>query len=62
MKHTNGIVWFEKIPLKLPLKFIYSEKAQNFAKSPPIIFQSTASQMIGVDFAKFCGLPRIYEL
>ena len=33
-----------------------------FAKSPPIFVLCTASQIIGGDFAKFCGLLRIYEL
>ena len=35
-----------------------------FAKSPPIIcpMDCTASQIIDGDFAKFCGLLRIYEL
>ena len=35
-------------------------RPQNFAKSLPIIWQIW--QIIGGDFAKFCGLLRIYEL
>ena len=37
------------------LKFIYSEKATK------LFVLCTASQIIGGDFAKFCGLFRIYE-
>ena len=36
------------------VKFIYSEKVTKFC--------STYSQKLGEDFAKFCGLLRIYEL
>ena len=45
------------------LKFIYSEKATNFSKFFHQLFVlCTASQIIGGDFAKFCGFLRIYEL
>ena len=37
-------------------------RLQNFAKSPPFFVLCTVSQIIGGDFAKFCGLLRIYEL
>ena len=46
------------------LKFLCSEKATNFCK----IFTSLLSYAVpvknnkGEDFAKFCGLLRIYEL
>ena len=33
-----------------------------FWKLHQLLVQFTASQMIGGDFAKFCGLLRIYEL
>ena len=41
------------------LKFIYSEKA---TKVCDISTVDSASQIYGGDFAKFCGLLRIYEL
>ena len=41
------------------VKFIYSEKATNL----PLTFDCMyCSQKKGEDFAKFCGLLRIYEL
>ena len=46
-----------------PLKFIYSEKATKFFRNLPLTFDcSTYSQKLVEDFAKFCGLFRIYEL
>ena len=47
--------------LSIPkLKFIYSEKAKKFCE----IFALLLSYVVPVkeDFAKFCGLLRIYEL
>ena len=45
------------------LKFIYSEKATKFLRNLPLTFDhSTYSQKLVEDFAKFCGLLRIYEL
>ena len=46
------------------LKFIYSEKATKFYEISTnyLSYIYTASQIIGGDFAKFCGLLRIYEL
>ena len=45
------------------VKFIYSEKATNFLRNLPLTFDySTYSQKLGEDFAKCCGLLRIYEL
>ena len=45
------------------LKFIYSEKATKILRNLPLTFDcSTYSQKLGVDFAKCCGLLRIYEL
>ena len=45
------------------LKFIYSEKATNFCKITTVdLTVTTLGQIYGGDFAKFCGLLRIYEL
>ena len=45
------------------VKFIYSEKAIKFLRNLPLTFDySTYGQKLGEDFAKFCGLLRIYEL
>ena len=45
------------------LKFIYSEKATKFLWNLPLTLDySTYGQNLGEDFAKFCGLLRIYEL
>ena len=45
------------------LKFIYSEKATKILRNLPLTFDySTYSQKLVEDFAKFCGLLRIYEL
>ena len=41
------------------LKFIYSEKATKFCEISTLLVLCSA---IGGDFAKFCGLFRIYEL
>ena len=41
------------------LKFIYSEKATKFCKT---FRWQYIGQIIGGNFAKFCGLLRIYEL
>ena len=47
----------------LILKFIYSEKATKILRNLPLTFDySTYDQKLGEDFAKFCGLLRIYEL
>ena len=49
--------------LPAQLKFIYSEKATKILRNLPLNFDySTHSQKLGEDFAKFCGLLRIYEL
>ena len=44
------------------LKFIYSEKAINFAKSPPIICLMYCQSNNWLRLRKFCGLLRIYEI
>ena len=45
------------------LKFIYSEKATKFCEIFPLLLTvCTAVKSKGEDFAKFCGLLRIYEL
>ena len=45
------------------LKFIYSEKATKILRNLPLTFDySTYGQKLREDFAKFCGLLRIYEL
>ena len=45
------------------VKFIYSEKATKILRNLPLTFDySTYGQKLGEDFAKFCGLLRIYEL
>ena len=43
---------------------MYSEKATKFCEISTnyLSYVHTASQRIGGDFAKFCGLLRIYEL
>ena len=48
---------------QVELKFIYSEKATKILRNLPLTFDySTYGQKLGEDFAKFCGLLRIYEL
>ena len=37
-------------------------RPQNFAKSPDLFYVCTTSRIYGGDFAKLCGLLRIYEL
>ena len=45
------------------VKFIYSEKATKILRNLPLTFDhSTYGQKLVEDFAKFCGLLRIYEL
>ena len=47
----------------LGLKFIYSEKATKFCEiSTEDLSLRSASQIYGGDFAKFCGLLKLYEL
>ena len=47
----------------LVVKFIYSEKTTKILRNLPLTFDdSTYSQKLMEDFAKFCGLLRIYEL
>ena len=43
------------------VKFIYSEKATKFCEIQLFDWQYIG-QIMGGDFAKFCGLLRIYEL
>ena len=50
-------------PRNQHVKFIYSEKATKILRNLPLTFDySTYGQKLGEDFAKFCGLLRIYEL
>ena len=60
---TNG--WenyvFAKNPLQYFLKFIYSEKVTNVCEICTVDL-TIIGQIYGGDFAKFCGLLRIYEL
>ena len=44
------------------LMFIYSDKATQFCEIHQLFVLCTVSQIIGGDFATFCGLLRIYEL
>ena len=46
------------------VKFIYSEKATKFCEISTVDLTVTTfiGQIYGGDFAKFCGLLRIYEL
>ena len=45
------------------VKFIYSEKATKNLKNLHLTFDwHYIGQKLGGDFAKFCGLLRIYEL
>ena len=47
----------------LPLKFIYSEKATKFCEISTVDLSYVVNGLIyGGDFAKFCGLLRIYKL
>ena len=48
----------------LDMKFIYSEKATKFCEISTIDLTATKymGQIYGGDFAKNCGLLRIYEL
>ena len=47
----------------MEVKFIYFEKATKFLQNLHLTFDySTYSQKLGEDFAKFCGLLRIYVL
>ena len=42
---------------------MYSEKATKILRNLPLTFDYSAyGQKLGEDFAKFCGLLRIYEL
>ena len=52
------------MPIIMPIiKFIYSEKATKILRNLPLTFDySTYGQKLEEDFAKFCGLLRIYEL
>ena len=51
---------FYHFTLSFTLKFTYSEKATNFYEISTVVC-SNGQIYIG-DFAKFCGLLRIYEL
>ena len=52
-----------KDPSEALVKFIFSEKATKILQNLPLTFDhSTYSQKLVEDFAKFCGLLRIYEL
>ena len=60
--HTNKKkIW---ICNSLWIKFIYSEKPKHFCEIFPLLLTvcTVSSQKYGEDFAKFCGLLRIYEL
>ena len=64
---VKGLVSLENLNIfrwhKAQIKFIYSEKATKILRNLPLTFDySTYSQKLGEDFAKFCGLLRIYEL
>ena len=51
------------LPLEASVKFIYSEKATKILRNLHQIFDwHYIEQIFGGDFAKFCGLLRIYEL
>ena len=50
--HNNTIVYI--------IKFVYSEKATKFCEISTLLLSTV--QKLGGDFAKFCGLLRIYEL
>ena len=59
----SSLETFEKNKKMNMLKFIYSEKATKMLRNLPLTFDySTYDQKLGEDFAKFCGLLRIYEL
>ena len=55
------MIKLSKTEFFLILKIIYSEKVTKFCEIFTFDY-STYSQKIGEDFAKFCGLLRIYEL
>ena len=52
-------VWLMEISYKV---HIFWESHKFFRNLHQLFVQCTASQIIGGDFAKFCGLLRIYEL
>ena len=54
--------WFISTPFCPLLKFIYSENATKFAKSLPLFEWHYIGKIYGGDFAKFCGLLKIYGL
>ena len=58
-----SITKFGRSNVQSQVKFIYSEKVINTLWNPPLPFDySTYSQTLVEDFAKLCGLLRIYEL
>ena len=63
MSEFERTLYVKKALQFFQIKFIYSEKATKFCEIFPLTFDySTYSQKLGEDFAKFCGLLRIYEL
>ena len=60
VSHSSDSAGILENPGTLYVKFIYSEKATKFLGNLHQLFVlCTASQIIGGDFAKFCGLLRI---
>ena len=65
LRSIRGVVSTDKeTDVYWDIKFIHSEKATKFCEiSTNYLTGSTyIGQIIGGDFAKFCGLLRIYEL
>ena len=65
----NPVANFETHPLVMNLKptmfvlkFIYSKKAKRFCEISTVDLTGTIGKINDGDFAKFCGLLRIYEL
>ena len=55
-------LWEKIYIMSIQQKFIYSEKASKFCKISTVdLTGTTLGQIYGGDFAKFCGLLRIYE-
>ena len=56
--------FFQKNPGIILIKFIYSEKTTKFFEmsTEDLSYICSNAQIYDGDFAKFCGLLRIYEL
>ena len=55
-----GMIFAGSVAIKV--KFIHSEKDTKFCEISTLFLSYVCSQKLGGDFAKFCGLLKIYEL